>query len=187
MQKIILLRHGEVDIDTNKNISASQFKEWITKYNNANIKVEFSSKKEVENILNEADILVSSSLKRAVQSMELFDKTAFEVNTVFDEAELPCANWSLLKLKPKSWLIIFRILWFFGYSTNSESYKMFKSRVRRATKRLIDLSKEHKTVILIGHGVINNFIRKELLLAKYDEEKKLKNSNWDYGVFQLEI
>mgnify|MGYP000462882870 CR=1 FL=1 len=33
MQKIVLLRHGEVDIKEYKNISANQFGEWIIEYN----------------------------------------------------------------------------------------------------------------------------------------------------------
>ena len=33
MKKIIILRHGEVDIEDYETISANQFKEWIIDYN----------------------------------------------------------------------------------------------------------------------------------------------------------
>ena len=187
MQKIILLRHGEVNIKDYKNISANQFEKCIIEYNNSDIKYEFSSKDEIEGLLNKTDILICSNLKRSIQSVEIFNKIPFERNDIFNEAELPSANWNLLKLNPKVWLIFFRILWFFGYSQNCESYKEAKIRAKKATKRLIELSKQNKPVILIGHGIINKLIRKELMLQKWNEIKKAKNKNWDYGVFELNI
>lgn len=82
MQKIILLRHGEIDIENYKNISASQFEKWITEYNNSNIKPEFQSKNEMKNLLDKTDILICSNLKRSVQSLEVFDKMPFETNDI---------------------------------------------------------------------------------------------------------
>lgn len=61
-KKIILLRHGKVDIKDNKNISANQFGEWIIEYNNSDVISEFALKNEIEGLLGEADILICSSL-----------------------------------------------------------------------------------------------------------------------------
>ncbi len=185
MQKIILLRHGEVDINDYKNISANQFGKWIIEYNNSDIKSEFSSKNEIKNLLNETDILICSNLKRSIKSIEIFNKIPFETNDIFNEAQLPFSNWNLLKLNPKIWLIFFRILWLLGYSQNCESFKKTKQRAEKATKKLIELSNQNKTVILVGHGIMNRLIQKELILQKWNEIKKVKNNNWDYGVFGL--
>ncbi len=185
MQKIILLRHAEVDISSDKRIFASEFGRWISKYDSSDIKFKFSSKSEIEHLLNDADILVGSSLKRSTESIEIFGKSDFVIDAVFNEAELPYADWRFFRLNPKIWLVVFRVLWFLGYYKNSESFKMFKLRAKRATKSLIDLSSEDKTVVLVGHGIMNSFIRKELLLVKYKEEKKLENNNWGYGVYVL--
>jgi broad specificity phosphatase PhoE len=144
MKKIILLRHGEVDIKDYKNISANQFGQWIIEYNNSDIKSEFSSKNEIRNLIDETDILICSNLQRSIQSIEIFDKIPFEINDIFNEAELPFSNWDLIKLNPKAWLVFFRILWFFGYSHNCESYKNTKQRAKQATKILTELSKQHK-------------------------------------------
>ncbi len=187
MQKIILLRHAKVDIKNYKNISANQFEKWIIEYNNSDIKSESSSKNEIRNLLNETDILICSNLKRSIQSIEVFDKIPFETNDIFNEAELPHSNWNLLKLNPKVWLIFFRILWFFGYSQNCESYKEAKERAKKATEKLIKLSQQNKTIILVGHGIMNKLIQKELLLQKWNEIKKVKNNNWDYGIFELKM
>jgi broad specificity phosphatase PhoE len=187
MQKIILLRHGEVEIENSKYISASQFGQWIVKYNNADIKSEFSSKDEIKDLLNSTDILICSNLKRSSQSLEVFEKIPLEKNDIFNEAELPYSNWNLLKLNPQIWLIFFRILWLLGYSNNSESYKDAKQRAKSATEKLIELSTQNKTIILIGHGIMNKLIQKELVALKWIESKKLQNKNWCYGVFELQI
>jgi len=185
MKKIILLRHAEVNIQDYKNISANQFDKWIIDYNNSDIKSEFSSKDEIRYLLNETDILICSNFKRSSQSIEIFDKIPFETNDIFNEAELPSLNWNLLKLNPKIWLIFFRILWLFGYSQNCESFKKTKLRAKKATEKLIELSNQDKTVILVGHGIMNKLIRKELILQKWNETKKVKSNNWDYGVFEF--
>jgi len=186
MQKIILLRHGEVEMENYKYISANQFGEWIDTYNNADIKSEFSSKDEIKVLLNDTDILICSNLKRSIQSAKIFDKVPFETDYIFNEAELPYSNWNLLKLNPKIWLIFFRILWLFGYSKNSESYKDAKQRAKNATEKLIELSSQYKTVVLVGHGVMNKLIQKELVALKWIESKKLQNRNWCFGVFELQ-
>jgi len=185
MQKIILLRHGEVDIKDYKNISANQFEKWIIEYNNSDIKSEFSSKDEIKNLLNETDILICSNLKRSIKSIEIFNKIPFETNNIFNEAQLPFSNWNLLKLNPKVWLTFFRILWLLGYSQNCESFKKTKQRAKKATKKLIELSNQNKTVILVGHGIMNKLIQKELILQKWNEIKKATSNNWDYSVFEL--
>jgi len=183
--KIILLRHGEVDIQNYKKIPASQFGKWVNEYNNSNIKSEFKSKNEIKILFNEADALICSNLKRSIQSVEIFNKIPFEINELFNEAELPYLNLNLLKLNPKVWLIIFRILWFFGYSKNCESFKMTKQRAKIATKNLIKFSKQNKTLILVGHGIMNKLIQKELILLNWNETKSMTNNNWSYGVFEL--
>jgi len=185
MKKIILLRHGEVNIKDYKNISVNQFGKWIIEYNNSDIKSEFSSKDEIKDLLNSTDILICSNLKRSIQSIEIFDKIPFETNAIFNEAELPFSNWNLLKLNPNVWLIFFRILWLFSYSQNCESFKKTKQRAKKATEKLIELSNQDKTVILVGHGIMNKLIRKELILQKWNETKEVKSYNWDYGVFEL--
>ena len=183
MKKIILLRHGEVDIQNYKNMSSIEFGEWIIEYNNADIKSDFLQKNDIKKLLNETDILICSTLRRSLLSLEIFKKMPFECNALFNEAEIPYSSFSFLRLKSKYWLIIYRILWFLGYAKNVESYKKTKIRAKEAAEHLIKLSKNNESVILVGHGIMNKFIQKELLLNKYLERKKTKNKNWDYSVF----
>lgn len=147
MQKIILLRHGEVDIKDYENISANQFEKWIIEYNNSNIKSKVTSKNEIKNLLNETDVLICSNLKRSIQSIEIFDKIPFETNDIFNEAELPHFTWNLLKLNPKVWLIFFRILWFFGYPAKAKN-NLSKHRISFEDATSISFFKDKELIEL---------------------------------------
>ncbi len=92
----------------------------------------------------------------------------------------------MLKLSPNIWLIIFRILWFFGYSRNCESYKDIKQRAKKASSKLIKLSKEHDKIILFGHGVFNRLILKEMISKGWKNTKKLESKNWGYGILEID-
>lgn len=185
MQKIVILRHGEVDIKNNEYITSKEFSDWIIQYNDSNIKTDFLEKEKIKYLFNKTDIFICSSLKRSIQSIELLNKKPYEINAIFNEAPLPDFNGKFLKLNPKIWLVLFRLLWLFGYSKNCESYSETKQRAKEAVIRLTDLSKQHKNVILIGHGVMNKLIQKELISNNWRETKKMGSKNWDYGIFEL--
>ena len=184
MSDITLLRHGTVDIKNYNSISANDFGDWIHEYNTSNIHSELPNKDEVFNILDSADIILCSKLKRSVDSILLFDKRATYINELFNEVELPYFSWNLIRLKPSTWLIIFRILWFLGYSKNVESYSKAKNRAKLATKMLIDLSRNGKSVTLMGHGLMNRLIIKELLASNYNKIRSTGSKNWSYSVLR---
>lgn len=160
------------------------FGTWIKLYNNSNIISEFSSKNKIKQLFDKSDIIICSNLKRSSDSVKIFEKPIYLKDAIFNEAQLPFTSWAFLKLNPKIWLVIFRVLWLFGYSQNSESFKESKLRAKNATCRLIDLAKEHKNIVLVGHGIMNTLIEKELKKQKWESTKKLENQNWSYGIFK---
>ena len=185
MQKIVLLRHAKVVFKEDGKISAHQFTNFIDEYDSSEIEPDFPSKSEVKRLLDKADILICSSLKRSIESLEVFHKTPYKIDSIFDEAGLPYLNWNFLKLSPKIWALFFRLLWLVGYSHDCESLKETKLRAKKAAKFLSELSKDDTTTVLIGHGVFNRFIAKELTFMGWSQEKRLGTKNWDYGIFKL--
>jgi len=185
MKKITLLRHGIVDTKSDINISSNEFGDWINQYDNANINKVCSNKDEVYKILNESDLIICSSLKRSIQSAEFFDKKIVVINSIFNEAPLPFVRGNFLKLKATYWLIFFRLIWFLGYSNRSESLKCFKNRAKKAAEVLQILSNENQNIVLVGHGVMNKFLQKELRLKNYKQTKNTGNKNWNYSVYEL--
>jgi len=185
VKTIVLLRHGEVNVDNNTKISAYQFKDWINKYNNSNIRHKIPNKNKVKSILDKADIILASKLKRSIQSIEIFKKTAYEKHNIFNEAQIPYSTWTTIKFTPKLWLIIFRTLWFFGYSKNSKSLKETKILANEAAIKLITLTNSNNYIVLVGHGIMNRLISKVLIKKGWKNTKKSKNQNWDFSIFKL--
>jgi len=122
MQRIILLRHGKVSLTQDIKLTASKFNSWVVEYNNADLKVEIL-KDDTRDILDGANTIFSSALKRSIQSIKLYNKAPHEIDDLFNEAQLPTAKGTLIKLKPSLWLIIYRLLWLFGNSKNCELFK----------------------------------------------------------------
>jgi len=185
MKQIILFRHGKVDIKNNKKISAFKFQDWIEEYNNCDIifdKTVFKNKEIVEN----SDVIICSNLKRSIQSAKFFNKEILINDEIFNEVEIPYPKWSILKLSPNMWLIIFRILWFLGYSKNCESYKNAKQRAKKAASKLTKLAKEYNKIILFGHGIFNRLILREMISRDWKIMKKIESQNWGYGIIEID-
>ena len=184
--KIILIRHAEVDIDKNSFAYAFELKEWIEVYDHAEIKRDFVSKSEIADILNRSDAIVCSTLKRSYDSVALYGKEPHEQDELFNEAGLPYANWRWVKLPLSVWALVFRLMWLFGYDKNGESLHDAKLRAKAGAKKLMALSENGKRVTLLGHGLMNRLIGKELLKQGWKAQGKMGSANWAYGVFTPE-
>ena len=174
---IILVRHAKVIINSSI-IPAKDMGTFIRKYNEADIEKEFP------NGLPEADIYISSKLKRSIESTKLLGKEADIIDGSFNEADLPYADWTLIKLSAKIWATIFRIAWLFGYSNHSESYHNSKKRAILSANILIKHDKNNQTVLLVGHGVMNKLILKVLKSRGYSVGTKTGSGNWGYTILQ---
>jgi broad specificity phosphatase PhoE len=111
------------------------------------------------------------------------------IDALFCEAELPVVNIPYMRCTPQLWSIIFRLFWLVGVSKNAESVGLFKQRVSLASAKLEQLVQEHETVLLVGHGVLNRFLAKQLLATGW-VVTSASNTNpyfgyryWEYTVF----
>ncbi len=181
--KIILIRHAEVDINKNSFAYAFELKKWLDIYNNAEIKKDFISKHEISNIFDSSDRILCSGLKRSYDSLALYGKIPDEEDELFNEAGLPFANWRWVKLPLSLWAVIFRVMWLFGYKKNGESLQEAKIRAQKGASKLVASCEKGTTVTLLGHGLMNRLIAKELVKRGWSNQGKMGSANWDYGVF----
>ncbi len=186
--KIVIQRHGEPDIGKWGKIPSSEMVKWIDCYNESGVVVD--NKPCCESIIHAKNsFTVCSTLERSRHSASLLEVESFISDKSFCEAELPIVNVPLLKTFPHTWSIIFRIFWFFGISKNVESKKEISSRVKVACNMLEGLADQHENILLVGHGIMNRLIAKELLLRGWGGEeapngKKYHGySYWEYSVF----
>ena len=178
MKQIILIRHAKVNIDNSQTIAAAALKNWVERYDVADIHFDSKPTQKTRDIVGSAGILVTSVLKRTIDSAKVLGVDSYEKNAIFNEAKIPNVNIPFLKFKPKTWLIVLRVLLLFGLGKKDVSLKASKLQAEEAAKRLLELSNEFESVVLVGHGGMNWLIRKVLMKEGWQLEEKPSNKNW---------
>lgn len=181
--RIILIRHGKPDINIKKKIFSNEMALWIEDYDKSEVSEPpppyLSANNNINNIF-----FITSPLPRALTSLEMMGINPDMTDPLFREAQLPSLNLSFMKLSPMTYVFIFRILWFFGFSKNIESYYSAKSRSKLAAKKLINLSQKESSVYLMGHGIINHLIGHQLAREGFKKTQTLGKNHWKLTVYE---
>jgi len=182
--EIILLRHGKPEIPSLNKINASGFSRWVEEYNHSHLCSSSIPSNDVISMAKLCDAVVCSELPRSIGSAQALGvENVVLKSSQFNEAGMPVANWSFLKMSPKLWAVIFRVMWLFGYSENSESIKETKFRASKSAKLLIDLANEYDRVLFVGHGVYNRLLANELKSLGWGGPKSPGSKYWSYAVY----
>ena len=182
--EIVIVRHGKPKFMNETPVSANEFTGWIKNYNDSGLSKNSSPSETTLAYAEECMVIVSSTLPRSVDSAKALKAEKLVLSdSLFIEAGLPSASWVLLKLSPKTWAVIFRVLWLFGYSKKSESFKMAKKRATLAVDQLTQLANEYQKVLFVGHGVFNRLLVKELINRGWLGPKKPSSTYWSVSVY----
>lgn len=159
--EIILIRHGRPTGAINPKLSASGFANWVRSYNSSKIDSESLPPKEL-GILLDSHFIITSDLARSIDSANLCVKKEPDLKLKqLREMDIPRYRLPFV-FKAYTWLTVSRVLWFVGFSGKVESFKTAKIRARASAEQLQDLAKQHKKVVVFGHGMMNKYIAKEL-------------------------
>ena len=162
--RITILRHGVPDLSGWGKIHSSSMPEWIKAYNSAGVKNSPHSSCQAMIADGKHNFIVCSNLPRSIHSAQIIGyQTPHLVDAIFREAELPDIQIPIIRLAPHSWSVVFRVFWFAGVSKKVESLELFKQRISLAAEKLVQLAKQHDSILLVGHGIINRFLAKELI------------------------
>ena len=186
MKQILLIRHAKVDTDYDSTIYASDLKEWVESYDVAPICAESLPSEELREFVLDSNIVITSRLKRAIDSAQVLGLSVDTQEAIFNEAEIPQLTIPYLKLKPKSWFVVLRIWSLLGFGGKSVSLKATKLRAEQATTRLLALSSEYESVTLVGHGGMNWLMGKKLQKRGWRLEPNASMENWGRRVWRLE-
>jgi broad specificity phosphatase PhoE len=107
--------------------------------------------------------VASSTLQRACESAQLLaaGRPLF-CDPLFVETEIPSRISLRLALAPRYWSVLARAAWFCGWSRGVESLREARDRAHHAADRLDELAREHGSVMLVGHGMMNRLISRAL-------------------------
>ncbi len=182
--KIILLRHGKPEMPRCGRVTALEMQEWIRSYNAAGIDREHPAPAGTVKAACDCAAVVCSDLPRSIQSAHVLNVERINYSdALFRETDLPFANWNSLRLSPYAWAALFRALWLFGRTGSGESYVSARFRSVACAEKLARLASTHGSVLLVGHGLINHFIAKELLSKGWRGPSNPGKRHWSFGVY----
>lgn len=177
--EIILLRHGKPTLDLKGYIKSAEFKNLTTVYAQSGIKDQPA--KELIECFN-SHYIVCSDLERSIQSAKKLELDKIHlVDQLFKETDIPYFELNYFKLPVIVWLIVFRIMWLFGFNKNGESFKSAKIRAKQAAIKLITLAEENQKVLLVGHGLLNRLIAKQLRINNWTGPVSPGKKHWEFG------
>lgn len=187
--RILLLRHGKPEIPDTKRISVNDISIWMNSYDLAGVRKDHQPSDVTISIVSTCNVIVCSTLNRSIDSANfLCIKEIHYIDPIFREMELPYlpyTNWPSPKLPPLVWVAFFRALWFCGYSSNSESFFDARDRAISCANKLVELAKNHDSVLFVGHGFLNHFIAKELLSLGWQGPSNPGKKYWNYAIYEL--
>lgn len=162
--QIYLIRHAKPNLHKRFLSSSGEAQDYIENYNK--VAIHEIDTKRVAIKLNKPHQIYCSSLPRSQETALTLFKDSYLIvsDSVFREFELKIvrAN-SIVRLPLDLWKGVSRISWLLGYNHEGiESRKEAMKRVVLSADNLEKLADQEETAILVGHGMINAAITKEL-------------------------
>jgi broad specificity phosphatase PhoE len=158
--KIVLMRHGE---PTSRSawIAGHELGEWVRSFDQSGIKEAMLIPDEVRRLASTIGLVISSDLLCATQSAaRLARKTVIDPD--LREARLSESFRSSLRAPASLWLAVARLAWWLDVTSTQEPIAAARARAQRVTDTVISLAQEHRSVLVVGHGVFNSLIARRL-------------------------
>jgi len=163
IQQIILIRHGEPDLNKKGWRNREEAIQFMQEYDSA---IVFSfSKKPINPESVSIDTIFHSTLPRAKNTAQraFADSKKLAGSTDFIEFERKAMKWPNMKMPTKFWTTGSRILWLMGLNDkNIESFREAKGRAKSNAEILTLKARQDGMVILVAHGLHNKYVKKYL-------------------------
>lgn len=163
---IIVARHGRPALDRTKGprLDWRAYIDWWASYEAGGLQADQCAPDGLKALAAGADVFLTSSRLRAHQTLEAAAPGGLaraRQLAVLDEAPLPPPRIGWLRLLPKNWNVIARMVWMCGHALDGETVHEARARAREAALLLHEEALAGK-VFATGHGWFNRMIRKEL-------------------------
>ena len=182
---IILARHGEPDLSRRVRLNWRGYKYWWRLYDEAGLKPGQSAPNIIKKLAKEADIVISSTLPRAIETAEMAKggPVDFQEPSLV-EAGLPPPNLGYIRFKPRMWGILSRICWVIGFSGEVETRREAMVRANDAAKILSDHAQGGKMLFVAAHGWFNRMVRPALKRQGFKCVEDHGDLHWSYRRYE---
>ncbi len=161
---IIIVRHGKPALSRKVRLTWQGYREWWQKYDAGGLGSKQKNPAKLRALAKQADLLISSPLRRAVETAELLRGKAPDlIDENLIEAALPSPHLGPIKLRPKTWGTFSRIAWYVGWSDGMESHKDARIRANKMAEKLADHASGGKMVLVTAHGWYNRMLKGSLM------------------------
>lgn len=164
LRQIALIRHGEPDLHKTGRFSYDQAKDYIKHYDSVGIILPdkpFFMLKEDEKV-----VLYTSTIPRAQATARYLFGEHREaiISADFREFDRQIGNRRFkMNLPLRYWTVSARIMWMLGLDREGiESFSEARERARKAAELLAESADEDHKAVLVAHGFLNRFIKKNL-------------------------
>ncbi|GHA53602.1 phosphoglycerate mutase family protein [Pontibacter akesuensis] len=163
LQQIFLIRHARPTVSRKGLFSASDASTYISDYDTAQVE-EFVLQHEAIPYRQIKKVYCSTLVRSQLTARAIFgEEVALVQEPVFREFERRIFSLPLVRLPIKVWLLSARLLWFMGLNSQGiETFREARARARQAADILAQDAAAHQTTVLVAHGLLNGFIRREL-------------------------
>ena len=181
--EIVLLRHGKPRVDLKGYLSIKELKQLVDDY--AKSGIQCSPDNKLQNKFSDHFVICSDLIRSAESAKELGLNNIHLFDALFKEAGLPHFENNFIILPVVGWVILLRVLWLLGFKKNGESFLQAKERSKRAAEKLVELAELNEKIIVIGHGLMNRLIGKQLQKSGWHVSKRVGKGYWEHTSYGI--
>lgn len=183
--KIVLARHGRPDWDFKTPIPGHGLGAWLRGENAAPLDPSSLPTAELQQLAREASRVIATPLRRSAESAPLLaPPVAPIVDAHFQEPDLPSALRTSVRLSPDIWAFLARTAWFLGWSPDVETFRAMRARASAAATILVAHAEAEGMVLVVGHGLINFFIARQLCRRGWRGPRFTLQRHWSFSVYE---
>jgi len=182
---LIIARHGKPALSRKVRLTWREYREWWRQYDIGGLAKTQKIPAKLQMLAQSADIVVSSSLLRAIESARLAagrDPDFIDEGLV--EAALPPPHLGPIKFRPKTWGTYARIIWYLGWPDGMESHSEARIRADAMCDVLADHAKGGKLVYVSAHGWFNRMLKGSLKKRGWKCVSQNGDLHWSHRRFE---
>lgn len=173
---ITLMRHGKPILAASRWLAPRDMGQWLARYDQASVHATAIPAASIA-AARDATTVLTSTLPRSRASALALGHPAPRSDALFREAPLPFPLWRSPRLPPALWTVLLRLAWLGGYARGADTLAAVRLRAKAASARLIACAADGP-VLLVGHGVMNRLIARELRAAGWTPSGPQRSGHW---------
>lgn len=184
--RILLVRHGRsAHVPTERWVDAAGVHRWREGYDAAGIIAASMPPPALVSEATRADLVIASDLARAVASAErLAAGREVRISPLLREWALDIPTWLPARWPLAVWAVAIHLQWVTRAARRISIEPAERERVSAAVDWLEDVMREHRSIVVVTHGVFRGLVGAELVSRGWTAERRMSGyqhwSVWPY-------